>query len=95
MLGFDRAIAAAMLAPVDELSDEPEPKRQETPKKKPAASKAGANMKRPAAATPEREMKRPAAATPPKKKVSISKYRYKTGIYGFKVDGSQKLTATS
>ncbi len=95
MSGFDRAIAAAMLAPVEELSDDPEPERPETPMKKPAA--AGTTMKRPAAAaTPDpsqQPMKRPAAS--PTKKLSISKYRYKNGIYGFKVNGSQKITATS
>ena len=51
--------------------------------------------KRPAVATLDSPMKRPAAAKPKDKETSIGKCFYKaTGIYGFKIDGSQKMTAT-
>lgn len=67
-----------------------------------SATTSPAKMKRPAAATvPAVEdhaaeppiMKKPAANH--KKTVRVSKYKYKdTGVWGIKVDGSQKLTAT-
>ena len=77
----------------------PKAKTQPTPKSlKPATSRvnsdASSPKKRPATAsgsTPA--LKRPAASREPGKdeKVTIGKGLYKTGIYGFKINGQEKL----
>ena len=79
--------------------DEPAPSTPTANAKPPATPKATASpkpMKRPSAsATPKgnaKGKKRPASSEAPKLKVYT--YQYPTGVYGYKVNGKQVLTAT-
>lgn len=115
MAGYQRIYFAAMLQPVEKLSDDdaaavekaepmkkpasskPKPK----PKAEPKSSSKRTPMKRPAAASSTENpasptpRKRPATRdTTPKKGPKIGHYLYKTGVWGYKIDGKQRFRVT-
>ena len=65
--------------------EEPEVENEEEPKKKPVTKV----LKRPAAAGSK------ASQQPEPKKLKVNHYRYKTGKWGFKLNGSEKFSALS
>lgn len=116
--GWPTVFFAAMLHPVNKLSDDEattatptaKPVMAGSPAKRPAANKpplkspptgsTSTPKKRPAASTASGEgkpppMKKPAARDRSPKGPKICHYIYKkTGVWGFKIDGKQKLRVT-